>query len=196
MTHPAANITIRKAAPEDAGALTELTNFAGEGMPLYLWERNAEEGMSGWQYGEERARREEGDFSYRNAIVAEVEGDVAAGLIGYRIADKPEAIDYETMPAMFVPLQELENLSPGRWYTDILGVYPHFRGQGIGTSLLAYAEELMAGQVCTGFAIIVSDANTGARSLYERCGYSECASRKMVKEEWKNPGRNWLLLVK
>ena len=47
-----------------------------------------------------------------------------------------------------------------------------------------------------GMSIIVSDANTGARRLYERHGYSERASRTMVKDEWVNDGENWVLLVK
>ena len=196
MTQPAPNITIRKATPDDADALAELANFAGEGMPLFLWERMAEEGTSAWDYGRERVRREEGDFSYRNAIIAEIDGRVAACLIGYQISGKPEAIDYETMPAMFVPLQELENQCPGYWYNDILSAYPQYRGQGIGTALLEYAEMKALKSACAGFAIIVSDANKGARRLYERCGYSERASRKMVKEDWKNPGINWVLLVK
>jgi len=196
MTQHAPDITIRPATPNDAGALAELANFAGEGMPLYLWERMVEEGTSAWEFGRDRVRREEGDFSYRNAFLAEVEGTVAACLIGYRIAGKPEAIDYETMPAMFVPLQELENLCPGYWYTDILSAYPRYRGLGIGTALLVYAEQQMDESACEGFAIIVSDANEGARRLYERCGYSERASREMVKEDWKNSGRNWMLLVK
>jgi ribosomal protein S18 acetylase RimI-like enzyme len=45
-------------------------------------------------------------------------------------------------------------------------------------------------------SIIVSDANSGARRLYRRCGYREIAKRPMVKEEWENPGEDWLLLVK
>lgn len=196
MTQPALSITIRKATPDDVGALAELANFAGEGMPLYLWERMAEEGTSAWDYGRARACREEGDFSYRNAVIAEIDGSVAACLIGYEISGKPEAIDYETMPEMFVPLQELENLCPGHWYTDILSAYPQYRGQGIGTALLAHAEMKALKSACAGFAIIVSDANKGAQRLYERCGYSEHASRKMVKENWKNPGRKWVLLVK
>jgi ribosomal protein S18 acetylase RimI-like enzyme len=171
MTQLAAKFTIRKAARDDAVALTELANFAGEGMPLYLWGRFAEEGQSGWEYGRERIRREEGGFSYRNAIIAEVEGVVAACHIGYRTADEPEAIDYETMPAMFVPLQELENLRPGHWYTEILSAYPQYRGQGFGTALLAYAENKVHERDGASFAIIVSDANEGARRLYERCGY-------------------------
>ena len=81
------------------------------------------------------------------------------------------------MPAMFVPLQELENLCPGHWYSDILSAHPQYRGQGIGTALLAYAEKKARQSDCAGFAIVVSDANEAARRLYERCGYSEHASR-------------------
>jgi ribosomal protein S18 acetylase RimI-like enzyme len=62
--------------------------------------------------------------------------------------------------------------------------------------LLAHAEKKGRERDCANFAIIVSDANKGARRLYERCGYSERASREMVKEGWKNPGRNWALLTK
>ncbi len=45
-------------------------------------------------------------------------------------------------------------------------------------------------------SLIVSDANTGARRLYERQGYVEQDSKPMVKEGWQNPGQNWVLLVK
>ena len=58
--------------------------------------------------------RESGSFSYRNAIVAEIDDRVIAGLIGYPLPDRPEPIDHDAMPAMFVPLQELENLAPVR----------------------------------------------------------------------------------
>jgi hypothetical protein len=32
--------------------------------------------------------------------------------------------------------------------------------------------------------------------LYKRSGYSEAASRPMDKEEWQNPGLNWILLTR
>ncbi len=43
---------------------------------------------------------------------------------------------------------------------------------------------------------LLSDANRGARRLYERCSYRVVAERAMVKEGWENAGVNWLLLVK
>ena len=101
-------LPFRRATPDDAHALAELIDFAGEGMPSYLWARMAEPGEGIWDVGRRRAKREEGGFSYRNAVVLEEDGRVAACLIGYPLPDEPEPIDYERMPAMFVPLQELE----------------------------------------------------------------------------------------
>jgi len=44
------------------------------------------------------------------------------------------------MPALFVPLQKLENLAPDTWYVNVLAVLPEYRGAGLGTKLLGLAE--------------------------------------------------------
>jgi ribosomal protein S18 acetylase RimI-like enzyme len=186
----------RRAKPEDAPALAEFINFAGEGLPLYLWTKMAGSGETPWDVGRMRARREEGGFSYRNAVVMDCDGEVVAGIVGYLLPDLPEAIDYDKMPAMFVPAQELENLAPGTWYLNALATRPQFRGRGYGARLLALAERLAKDQGAKGVSILVSDANSGARRLYRRCGYREFAKRPMVKEDCEIPGENWLLLTK
>jgi ribosomal protein S18 acetylase RimI-like enzyme len=186
----------RRATPEDAGALARLINYAGEGLPLYLWTQMAEAQEDPWEVGRRRARREEGAFSYRNAIVAELDGEIVACLIGYPLPDLPELTNTEDMPPLFVPLQELEDLAPGTWYLNVLATDPARRGQGHGSGLLALAERIAARHGKTGVSIIVSDANAGARRLYERWGCHWIAHRPMVKEAWDNPGRNWVLLFK
>ena len=186
----------RPATPADAAALADLANFAGEGLPLYLWERIRGHGETAWEHGRRRAARETGAFSYRNAVVAEVGGKCAACLIGYPQPDDPEPIDYAAMSPMFVPLQELENLAPGTWYVNVLATYPQYRGQGFGTRLLGIAEDIARQNRKTGLSIIVSDANHGARRLYQRCGYLEAGERLKVKDSWENEGRSWVLLTK
>ena len=79
--------------PDDAKALAELINFAGEGLPLYLWDRMAEPGETAWDVGRRRARRDVGGFSWRNATVSEQEGSVAACLIGYLLPEAAPPID-------------------------------------------------------------------------------------------------------
>lgn len=186
----------RPATPEDAFALAELVNIAGEGLPLYLWSKMAEPDETPWDVGRRRAKREDGSFSYRNAIVLEKEREVIACLIGYSLPDNAAPIDYDEMPAMFVPLQELENVAAGTWYVNVLATYPDYRDQGHGTQLLSIADRLASDSERGGLSIIVSDGNIGARRLYERCGYRHIAERPMVKEGWENPGENWVLLVK
>jgi ribosomal protein S18 acetylase RimI-like enzyme len=186
----------RAASPGDARAMAELVNMAGEGLPLYLWTAMAAPGESPWDVGRQRAMRESGGFSYRNAVIREESGETAACLIGYPLDDEPVAVNHAELPAMFVPLQELEEMAPGTWYVNVLATYPEHRGKGYGSRLLSIAEAIASRGGKRGLSIIVSDANTGARRLYERSGYRERASRPMVKERWENPGSHWVLLVK
>ena len=188
---------IRSATLQDAVALAELANFAGDGLPFYLWTKMAKNGEDPWSVGTARARREEGSFSYRNATVIDEDRSVAACLIGYPLSEEPAAIDETTMPAMFVPLQQLENLAPGSWYVNVLASYPQWRNGGLGTALLKHAEKLaFAAGVKKGMSVIVADNNKAARRLYERMGYRPVADRPMVKENWESPGSAWILLLK
>jgi ribosomal protein S18 acetylase RimI-like enzyme len=186
---------IRAATPDDAPALADFVQFASEGLALRVWSRLAGADGDAWAVGRERARRETGSFSYRNAFVLEAAGAAAAGLIGYPLPDAPLAIAPD-LPATFVPLQELENLAAGSWYVNVLAAYPEHRGKGLGTALLdlARAKALKLGR--PGLSIIVSNANRGARRLYERCGYREAARRVMLKEDWINPATHWVLLTR
>jgi ribosomal protein S18 acetylase RimI-like enzyme len=186
----------RRATPDDAAEMAELVNFAGENLPVYLWAKMAGPGQSAWEFGRLRAQREEGAFSYRNTVIAEAkDGRVAGCLLGYPLPEQPEPIPSD-LPAMFVALQELENLAPRTWYVNVLALYPEFRGRGLGTRLLEIADSIAADLGMNGLSIIVSDGNPGARRLYERCGYREAATRPMVKEDWQSSGDNWVLMVK
>ena len=186
----------RLATLGDAPAMAELIDIAGEGLPVYLWSKMAEPGQSPWDVGRQRAQRDSGSFSYRNTVLREEDGRVVAALMGYPLPDEPEASDYDDMAPMFVPLQQLEDLAAGTWYVNVLAALAECRGKGYGSGLLGVAEDLARHTQRNGLSIIVSDANTGARRLYERQGYVERATRPMVKDDWENPGENWVLLIK
>jgi len=189
-------MTIREAHKSDAAELAKLIDYAGEGLPFYLWRQMAAPGEDPWEIGRQRAARDTGGFSYRNSVVAEVDGKVVGALVGYPVADEPEAIDPDSTPPMFVPLRELENLAPGTWYVNSVAVFPEARGLGLGSALMRCAERTASDLGLRGISLIVSDANDGARRLYERLGYRETGSRPMVKEQWQNPGENWVLMIR
>ena len=181
----------RPATKADAAVLAKLVNMAGDGLPLYLWTRLAD-GGDPWEVGRQRALRKDGSFSYRNAVVLE-HGKVIACLIGYPITPFTPSPD---TPAMFVPMNELEALAVGTWYVNVLTTIPEMRGQGCGTRLLGMADTIAEATGCNGTSLIVADANTTARRLYDVAGYSEVARRPMVKDGWSTPGESWILMIK
>lgn len=186
----------RRATSEDVPELPELINMAGDGLPLHLWARQATGDQTPWDVGIDRARRGAGGFAYQNTVVREEGGKIAACLVGYPLTGAPEVFDPDAVPALVVPLYELEHLVPGTWYINALATYPDYRGRGFGVGLLQVAETLARESRCVGLSLIVSDANIGARQLYERHGYSERATRPIVKEDWEHAGKNWVLMVR
>ena len=187
---------IRKAKIEDAVNLAELVNMAGDGMPYYLWSKIAGPDEDAWEIGRQRAMREEGAFSYKNAFIGEENGEVLAAMIGYALADSPDPTDYQDMPPMFVPLQELEGQVPGSWYINVIAAYPEFRGKGSGSALMNFAESLAIEQNKSRLSLIVSNASHAAMRLYSELGFAMIDKRPMVKEDWQSEGTEWQLMTK
>jgi ribosomal protein S18 acetylase RimI-like enzyme len=185
-------ITLRAAGRHDAPHLARFVDMAGEGLPRHFWRDMAPEGADLWAFGAARAARDEGAFSWRNAHIAEAGGEVAGGLVTYRVADAPEPLD--GLPPAARPLQALENLALGTQYVNVLAVYPGFRGRGIGRALLSVAAGL-AGPA--GLSIIVADRNRAAFDLYLSAGYVEVARLPIVPcEGWDCESRDWVLLTR
>jgi ribosomal protein S18 acetylase RimI-like enzyme len=57
------------------------------------------------------------------------------------------------------------------YYVSNLAVFPALQGRGIGSFLLAYAEDKAQSAGLKKCSLIVDTENPGARRLYERCGY-------------------------
>lgn len=185
----------RTATAADADAMAELVNIAGDGMPQHLWAKSARPGQSAWDVGRERARLGLGGFAFQNTIVADVDGRVAACLFGCPLAESPPPPD-GPLPGMLAPLVDLQRLVADSWYINILATFPAFRGRGLATSLLSMAETRARRARCPRLSLILSNANAGARRLYERCGFVEVGRRAIVTDGWEHSGTEWALLAK
>jgi ribosomal protein S18 acetylase RimI-like enzyme len=189
--------TFRPARLADAAALAVLVDIAGEGMPAYMWSTLKAPGRSLLELGRERAQRETGGFSYRNSVVAEIGGEVAASLVGYRLDDPYdlEASLAET-PEIVRPLVRLESKVPGSWYVNVLATFPEFRRKGIGARLLAIAEEKARGEGARRLSVIVASWNDGAARLYTNAGYAVLAHEPVLPFPGSPHAGDWVLLVK
>ena len=185
---------IRKARASDAADLVRFINMAADDLPLHFWRKTVGPDGDPWALGAERAARDSGNFSYRNAWLAEVDGAVAACLLGYP-ADEPGLIAPDT-PPIFVPLLQLEALAPGAWYLNVLATYDGFRGRGLGSALLAHAETVAAEAGHATISLITADTHQDAQRLYAARGYAEVARRPVVKGDWQVDASEWILMVK
>jgi len=183
---------MRIATSKDAAELADLVNFAGDGLPLYIWKGLASNEQDPWEVG--RTRQAEKAREGQTIVVDYGQGAVAS-LTGYVIGATPTEIG-EDFPALFRPLQELENQALNSWYVNVLACYPEHRGKGIGEKLLDLADEIGRSERVDQMSVIVANNNAGARRLYKRHGYSESARTACIKEDWPTNAESWILLLK
>lgn len=187
-------IVVRKASLEEARELAELMNMAGEGIPAYLWAQQIESGEDVMAFGARRVAREDSGFSYTNAHVASVSGELAGMLLGYRLPDAFDAGELERCPDVVRPLLELEAEAPGAWYVNAVATVPAHRGQGVGTRLLRLAETLARDTGAASIALIVAEGNAAAVRLYDRLGYRTVARRGIVPYPGCTHTGQWMLM--
>jgi ribosomal protein S18 acetylase RimI-like enzyme len=109
------------------------------------------------------------------------------------VPPEPAAIDRDRTLPVLVPLYELENEALDSLYINTLATEVAAQGRGVGTAFLELAGELAEGKP---LSLVCSDANSGAKKLYERVGFRVKATRPMVKGDWDGEGENWLLMIK
>ena len=188
---------LRAAVPEDAGALVDFILMAGDGVPEYLWRSMAGPNESPRDVGARRARRDEGGFSWRNAVIAEsADGEAVAGLIGYPLPDAPDPVDLEGVPPLVRPLLALEAQVPGSWYVNVIATRPEWRRQGLAQALMDLAEKRAHETARRALGLVVSSDRRAARALYEARGFAAIATLPKAGDGPLQGGAEWVLYRK
>jgi ribosomal protein S18 acetylase RimI-like enzyme len=123
---------------------------------------------------EEIARGDATQYSWRNAIVAEVEGNVAGAVVGYDGAQL-YALREGTFAVLRACVGRVPNIvdetEPGECYLDSIGVLPQYRGLGVGGALVEAfcVRAFNDGHHCVG--LIVDQDNPNAERLYTSLGF-------------------------
>jgi len=169
-------IRIRAANPEDAHDLARLIEIAGAGIPTWIWSGMAGPGESALDVGARRAGREEGSFSYRNAIVAERDGAVIGMILAYRLPPVAEE-EIADAPEVLRPLLELEAEVPDSWYINAFAIDERERGLGLGSLLLEATLDAARVEGCSQASLQFFSENARAGSFYRRAGSVKGAKR-------------------
>ncbi len=166
------NVTIRPATVADAaliakavamgiGDVETLENYCGADYESVLTDIAA---TTGTQY------------SWQNALVAEVDGQGAGAIVGYdgaKLYDLRKGTLQVVMDRVGKIPAIADETQPGEYYIDTLAVLPEFRGMGIGKALIdAFCSNVFRqGYTCVG--LIVDDQNLSAQALYVSLGFEQ-----------------------
>lgn len=188
-------LIVRKATPNDASLLVRVIDMASDGVVPRLWSEMALPGMDSSGVGLALVTAEDGDFSYRNGFIAESDGVVTGGLIGYVLPTTPKPLD-PNIPEVFVDIEELTQRVPGHWYINFMAALPEWRRQGVGATLLNEVEDQARNRSCPGLALIVAASNENAATVYRRAGYTERARCAFDLSDFGAEPTEALLMVK
>ena len=158
----------RPARKADCGVIARLYRISSDGVADYIWTKLAAPGEDILDVGRRRYEREDTLFSYRNCTVVEVDGHVAGMLVAFPMHVDPNYVESDPVLAPYSALEEDDS-----YYICGMALFPEYRGQGIGTALLALAEQHAREKGFSRLSLIVFEQNTGAKKLYERSGYRE-----------------------
>jgi ribosomal protein S18 acetylase RimI-like enzyme len=167
-----AGVTFRAATKEDSRKIAELFRISSDGVVDYVWMTLAPEypGLEPVEIGAVRYASEEGNFSYTNCVLAELDGEVIGQLCTYPVEASAEEPD-EPVDPVLEPYGRLE--IPGTLYISSLALFEEFRGMGLGTKMIAIARDQARERGHEALSLLVFEQNMGAVRLYEREGFRE-----------------------
>lgn len=160
----------RPARKADCPDIAALYRVSSDGVADYIWSKLAEPGEDPLDVGQQRYAREDTAFSYLNCTIVEHGGRVIGMLVAFPMHVDPAEVETDPVLAPYSKLEEDDS-----YYICGMALVPAYRGRGLGTRLLALAEEQAANKGFGKLSLIVFEQNDGARRLYARHGYNEVA---------------------
>lgn len=159
----------RPARKDDCAAIAALYSISSDGVADYIWTQLAEPGEDILDVGRRRYEREGTAFSYENCTMVEIDGEIVGMLVAFPMHVEPSGAG-ESDPVL-APYSKLEE--DDSYYICGMALFPEHRGLGIGSGLLALAEEQARRKGLEKLSLLVFEQNDGAKRLYDRAGYRE-----------------------
>ncbi|MGB9794308.1 MAG: GNAT family N-acetyltransferase [Caldisericum sp.] len=124
-------------------------------------------------------------YSFKHTIFIEVNGKIGGLLVGYEYREaKEESIStffnimHFTKGNTFIILKNLikaytkiGKVLRDEYYISNVAIYPEFRGSGLGTKLMLYAEQTASKRNLKYLSLDVERENETAINLYKKLGY-------------------------
>jgi ribosomal protein S18 acetylase RimI-like enzyme len=172
-------VNIRQAVKSDAP-------FIAKAVAMAIGDENALKGYCGESYIElltEIAMHDKSQYSYNNALIAEVQEKVTGVVIGYDGAEL-HSLRENTYNIINKHLGRTPSIpdetAAGEFYLDTLAVFPEYRNQGIAKSLITAICDKAFSDTHDRVGLIVDLDNPKAESLYTSIGFKRVGTKTFL----------------
>ena len=185
---------MRPGRMSDSADLAALVDNASRGLLNWFWSSLCGPSESAFEKGRTRIRNNTESPAHWSKWIIAASQDVTAGAYsGYRLeAIQPD----EALPQVYAPMLELEALVEGSWYLMALAVFAEHRRKGIGSVMLAGAEQEARHAGASRMSLLVESVNDAAVRFYQRAGFQELARRAYIPFQGSRDEGDWILLTK
>lgn len=129
----------------------------------------------------EIARADTTQYSWRYALVAEVDGAAAGAIVGYdgAMLHKLREGTFEVLRATIGRVPTIsDETAEGEYYLDSVAVLPAYRGCGVGCELIAAFCQRASQEGHSRVGLIVDSDNPNAAKLYTWLGFEPVGQRE------------------
>lgn len=136
---------------------------------------------------EELYKRTDNRHSYKNTFVAEAKNELAGIMVVYGGEQAPilDGNLEKWLTAKDAEIQTVEvEARPDEFYIDTICTAPKFRGHGVGTTLLKYADIVAKNNGYSKISLSVEKQKDRARHLYKKMGFIYSEPWLIIGEEF------------
>ncbi|ODB89168.1 hypothetical protein A3193_10345 [Candidatus Thiodiazotropha endoloripes] len=168
------DVHYRPATADDSRFIATMIDISSDGIATLEWQDECDEpsAKTALDVGSEWYARDEGDYSYRNCLIAETVRPVGM-ILSFPITEENFSKDghpppYET-DDIYAPYKYLEALNS--WYICGVAVIPEYRKQGIGKQLIDLSLQEGRQQGYSNASLIAVHAKKALIAYYESLGF-------------------------
>ena len=138
-------VNYRPATAADSRFIANMIDISSDGIATLEWQQECDEqaGQTALDVGSEWYARDQGDYSYRNCLIAESEQHPVGMILSFPITRENCSKDAKPPPYdaddVYGPYKYLEAVDS--WYICGVTVIPEFRKRGIGEELIKRSME-------------------------------------------------------
>ncbi|WP_257657748.1 GNAT family N-acetyltransferase [Parapedobacter lycopersici] len=186
---------IRKAAPDDAGVISDLLLLAMEEIvSAFIGEKSNKKARL---FLKSLISKKANQYSYENCWVAEnADGPIAAAIVyeGARLKELRDPVIREIKKRFNNDFFYEDETQAGEFYIDSIGVNPTQQGKGVGSNMLRFLIGEYVEKRKQTLGLLVDENNPNAKRLYLQLGFVPVGRKTLAGKKMEHLQRSPAML--